>query len=149
MFGRVKVPVSTGKLAHMVVDIFKHGEVVRPVEVRASVERRRRWSAQEKGRIVVASFAPGANASDVARQHDISPQHLFQWRHAAKAGRLVLPLDDDVMFAPVVLDAGADGSVHGAQRGLEVEIAGAVVRVTSGTDLRLLTAVVRALKAAA
>ena len=133
----------------MVVDIFKHGDVVGPVEVRTSVERRRRWSLEEKGRIGAASFAPGANVSDVARRHDISPQHLFQWRHAAKAGRLVLPLDDDVMFAPVVVDAGAGAEAHGARGGLEVEIAGAVVRVNGGTDMRLLTAVARALKAAA
>jgi hypothetical protein len=60
-----------------------------------------------------------------------------------------LPLDDDVMFAPVVVDAGAGAEAHGARGGLEVEIAGAVVRVNGGTDMRLLTAVARALKAAA
>lgn len=129
----------------MVDNVFKAMEVVRPVEVRTSVERRRRWSVEEKGRIVAESFAPGANASDVARQHDISPQHLFQWRQAAKAGRLVLPLDDDVMFAPVVLDRPAAGRA-GAE--VEVEVAGAVIRVRAQTDLRLVAAIARALKAA-
>ena len=47
------------------------------------------------------------------------------------------------------LDAGSGADVHGSHRGLEVEIAGAVVRVNGGTDMRLLSAVVRALKAAA
>ena len=144
----MKVPVSTGKFAHMVDHIFKHGEVMRPVEVRTSVERRRRWSAAEKGRIVAESFARGAIVSDVARRHEISPQHLFQWRHAAKSGRLVLPVDDDVMFAPVMLDHLAD-SRDRLTGELEVEIAGAVVRVTGGTDMRLLAAVARALKASA
>jgi transposase len=130
----------------MVDNIFKSMEVVRPVEVRTSVERRRRWSAEEKGRIVAASFAPGANASDVARQHDISPQHLFQWRHAAKAGRLVLPLDDDVMFAPVVLDRQADGRARSGVE-VEVEVAGAVIRVRAQTDLQLVAAIARALQA--
>jgi transposase len=132
----------------MVDNIFKSMEVVRAVEVRTSVERRRRWSAEEKGRIVAASFAPGANASDVARQHDISPQHLFQWRHhAAKAGRLVLPLDDDVMFAPVVLDRQADGRARSGVE-VEVEVAGAVIRVRAQTDLQLVAAIARALQAA-
>jgi len=74
----------------MVDNIFKSMEVVRPVEVRhvrgspaALVGGR---EGADRGGVVCA----GANASDVARQHDISPQHLFQWRHAAKAGRLVL-----------------------------------------------------------
>jgi transposase len=131
----------------MVDNIFKSMEVVRPVEVVTSVERRRRWSVEEKGRIVAASFAPGANASDVARQHDISPQHLFQWRQAAKAGRLVLPLDEDVMFAPVELDRQADGPAH-AGGDVEVEVAGAVIRVGSRTDLRLVAAIARALRGA-
>jgi len=133
----------------MLENMINHSRTYGRVEIRESAGRRRRWSAEEKARIVAASFAPGANVSYVARQHDISPQHLFQWRRAARSGRLVLALDDDVEFAPVVLDAGADTSATGAHRGLEVEIAGAVVRVTNGTDMRLLTAVARALKAAA
>jgi hypothetical protein len=32
--------------------------------------------------------------SEVARRHDISPQHLFGWRKAARAGQLTLPMDD-------------------------------------------------------
>lgn len=109
------------------------------MEVHQSVGRRRRWSAEDKSRIVAASFAPGANVSEVARQNDISPQHLFQWRHAARKGQLVLSLDDDVTFAPVMLEPPR-------VRGLAVEIGGAVIQVTRDTDLSLLGAVVRALQ---
>jgi transposase-like protein len=38
--------------------------------------RRRRWSEEDKGRIVAESFEKGLTASDVARRHDISPQQL-------------------------------------------------------------------------
>ena len=48
------------------------------------------------------SYAPGAIVSEVARQHEISPQHLFAWRKAARTGRLVLPSDAVPMFVPVV-----------------------------------------------
>jgi len=124
-----------------------HSRAYGRVEVHPSVGRRRRWSAEDKGRIVAASFAPGANVSEVARQNDISPQHLFQWRHAARKGQLVLSLDDDMAFAPVVVERPATPAR--GDGGLAVEIAGAVIQVTGETDLGLLGAVVRALKAAA
>jgi transposase len=58
------------------------------IEIRGGVGRRRRWSAEEKGGIVAASFAPGAVVSEVARRHGILPQHLFAWRKAARGARL-------------------------------------------------------------
>ena len=61
------------------------------VEIRSGVRRRRRWSDAEKRRIVAESFAAGAVVSEVARRHEISPQHLFAWRKAARAGQLTLP----------------------------------------------------------
>jgi transposase len=125
--------------------IVNHSRVYDRIEIRPGAGRRRRWTAEQKGAIVAASFAPGARASDVARRFDISPSHLFLWRRAAKLGQLVLPLSDDMTFAPVVMDTGPS-SPAGV---LEVEVAGAVVRVTAGTDLTLLSGVIRALKAAA
>ena len=52
--------------------------------------RRRRWTKEEKGRIVALTLAPGVKVSDVAREYDLSPQNLFQWRREAKTGKLVL-----------------------------------------------------------
>jgi transposase len=75
------------------------------VEIRSGVGRRRRWSDAEKGRIVAESFAAGAVVSEVARRHEISPQHLFAWRKAARAGQLTLPADGAAMFVPVMLAA--------------------------------------------
>src|SRR5436190_15914655 len=54
------------------------------VEIRNGVGRRRRWSNADKGRIVAESFAPGAVVSEVARRHEISPQHLFAGEQLAK-----------------------------------------------------------------
>ncbi len=48
------------------------------------------------------SYAPGAVVSEVARRHDLSPQHLFGWRKAARAGLLTLPADEVPMFVPIV-----------------------------------------------
>jgi transposase len=136
----------SGKAVHMLQNIHKETSALRPVEVVTSVERRRRWGLKEKARIVAASLAPGDTVTEVARRHDISPQHLHQWRRAAKAGKLLLPLDDDLAFAEVVVARDADRSARAAGV-VEVEIDGAVVRVCTDTDLKLAAAVIRLLKA--
>ncbi|WP_162268372.1 transposase [Bradyrhizobium manausense] len=63
------------------------------MEIQVGAGHRRRWSNEVKGRIVAESYAPGAVVSEVARRHCISPQHLFVWRKAARAGMLSLPAD--------------------------------------------------------
>ena len=75
------------------------------VEIRNGVGRRRRWSGEDKGRIVAESFAPGAVVSEVARRHEMSPQHLFAWRKTARDGQLALPADGAAMFVPVMMTA--------------------------------------------
>ncbi len=50
------------------------------IEVFSGVERRRRWSAEEKRRLVLAAFTPGAVVSEVARRADIHPNQLYRWR---------------------------------------------------------------------
>jgi transposase len=83
-----------------IVDAF---ELRGRVDIRVGVGRRRRWSDETKGRIVAESYAPGAIVSEVARRHDISPQHLFAWRKAAMGGALSLPADTAPLFVPVAL----------------------------------------------
>ena len=41
------------------------------------VERRRRWSRDEKARIVEETLAPGAVVSEVARRHGVAQRLLF------------------------------------------------------------------------
>src|SRR6516225_2261904 len=58
------------------------------VEVITSVQRRRRWSAEEKARMVQETYAPGMTVSLVARQHGIAPNQLFSWRRLYAEGAL-------------------------------------------------------------
>ena len=58
------------------------------VEVITSVQRRRRWSAEEKARIVQETYAPGMSVSLVARQHGIAPNQVFTWRRLYAEGAL-------------------------------------------------------------
>lgn len=131
---------------HMVDGSVRHGRI----DLRVGVGQRRRWSEQEKGRIVAESYAPGAVVSDVARRHDLTPQHLFGWRKAAREGRLALPDEDGSLFVPVVVaPPGLAGAAAQAAAGsITIEIAGAAVRVDCGVDLDWLTKVLRAVKAA-
>src|SRR5437868_12840075 len=117
------------------------------VEIRSGVGRRRRWSEAEKGRIVAESFAPGAVVSEVARGHDISPQHLFCWRKAARDGRLALPAAEAAMFVPVVLAAPKPVAEKPLVATITIETAGVVVRAECGVEVGWLADVLRAVKA--
>jgi transposase len=120
------------------------------VDIRTEVGRRRRWSAEEKGRIVAESYAPGAVTSEIARRHEITSQHLFAWRKAAREGRVLLPAETVPAFVPVVTapPAGTGGAQSDSARAITIEIGGVVVRAEPGVDLRLLRDVLRAVKAA-
>jgi transposase len=122
------------------------------IDIQVGVGQRRRWSDEAKGRIVAESYAPGAVVSEVARRHGISPQHLFAWRKAARAGVLSLPADAAPLFVPVVTElcpAGAAAeAVTRTPTTISIEIGGAVVRAAAGVDPAWLRDVLRAVKAA-
>ena len=86
----------------MVDDIFDNSRPRGRVEIRTGVGRRRRWTEEQKGRIVAELYRAGAIVSEVARRYEISPQHLFAWRKAARAGLLSLPNEGELTFVPIV-----------------------------------------------
>ena len=50
------------------------------IEVITSVERRRRWSRDEKERLVAACLEPEVSVSEIARSAGIHVSQLFRWR---------------------------------------------------------------------
>jgi transposase len=62
---------------------------------------RRRWSPEEKQRILTESFAVPRNVSATARRYGLSTSQLFAWRRLARQGKLAL--DGDEGFVPVVV----------------------------------------------
>ena len=147
----------------------------RRIELITGVGRRRRWSVDEKARILVESLRPGANISEVARRNGLSPQQLFGWRREVrdpepapnpvrkrgrpKKVREGAPdvVEAPVHFAPLVIAAPAasapppsggsppDRSPPGT---IEIAIGDAVVRVSGQVDIALLVAVLRAVRRA-
>jgi transposase len=120
------------------------------MEIRTGVGRRRRWTAQEKGRIVAEALNSGVPVAEIARRHDMSSQHLFNRIRAAKEGRLALPADEDAVFVPIVTAVTEVREVPNvaASMPIEIGIRNFVVRAVPGIDMRLLIDVLRAVKAA-
>ena len=80
----------------------------RRVELLTGPGRRRRWSDEEKARIVAESLVPDAVVSAVARRWQVCPQQVFGWRRKARMSLLALTSDgaDPSMpaFVPIVAE---------------------------------------------
>ena len=82
------------------------------------VERRRRWTREEKLAILNEVGVDGASVSDVARRHDVPRQNLYLWRRDVQ--RKALSESLGVTFIPVASTAepalttptGAKGAVE-------------------------------------
>ena len=68
-------------------------------EILTGVERRRRWSDAEKRSILAEVGVDGARVADVARRHDLTRQHIYQWR--AEFRRRGESLMEEADFLPV------------------------------------------------
>jgi transposase len=57
-------------------------------ELGQPITRRRRWSLEEKVRIVEGSRLPGSSVAAVARRHSVSAQQIYNWRRQYGLGLL-------------------------------------------------------------
>jgi transposase len=120
--------------------------VARRVEVFTGTGRRRRWSSDEKARILEETLAPGSVVSEVARRHGITSQQLFGWRRSARGG--AIERADASGFAPVMLEAPAKEQRPPDSAVLEIVVGAMVARIPLTADGATLARIVRALKAA-
>jgi transposase len=125
----------------------------RRIEVLTGPGRRRRWSSEEKARIVAETLEPGARVSEIARRWHICPQQVFGWRRQARldiSGSTSEPAPCLLPpFVPLVAEAASPAKVAAPtapSAAIEIRLAGAAVRVVSGVDGDLLTAVLRAVR---
>jgi transposase len=58
----------------------------RRIEVITGTARRRRWSVEEKLRILGESCEPGESVSVVARRNGVAPNLLYRWRRLMHQG---------------------------------------------------------------
>jgi transposase len=118
---------------------------------------RRRWSADDRARILEETLAPGAVVSAVARRHGLTPPQLFTWRRSA---RKQLEAEAPPTFVPAVVVAPEPGvakepTARAKRRAprkrvaaLEMEASGVTVRIGDGTSPATIAAVIRALQSA-
>src|SRR5215216_415054 len=102
----------------------------RRFEVITGVGRRRRWSDEDKARIVAESLDPATTSSAVARRYGLHASQLFVWRQQLAASAA----GEAPKFVPVVVAEG--GAVTPAEMAGQMEIAlgPAVVRVGADVD---------------
>jgi len=131
-------------------------EPVRRLEVFTGAGRRRRWSHEDKARIVAEIVASGDSVCAVARRHGLSPQQLFGWRRLLRDAAARHSEAEELQFVPaVVASAPALRGRHKAPRcksepnagTIEVEVDGVTIRAGRGADANTIAAIVHALKA--
>ena len=128
------------------------------VEVITSVERRRRWSTQEKLRLVAESYRAEGGVGVVADRAGLHRSLLQRWRRQVRDGTLVadrfgapsfvpLAIDDVAAVSAPVLGSAMAGPPHGAVRGLvEIDLPnGCRVRVEQDISTAALRRIIGAL----
>jgi transposase len=75
------------------------------VEIITGRERRRRWSIEQKLRVVGETHEPGARVSQVAARHGVCESLVFSWRRQVREGILVSV--DAPVFLPVQMSEAA------------------------------------------
>ena len=79
---------------------------------------RRRWSREEKRRIVAQTLIPGVSASQVARRYDVNTNLVFTWRHDPRLRPTTMQepepsfLPVEVVPSPVPDRAASDATVE-------------------------------------
>ena len=111
------------------------------------VERRRRWSEEDRARILAAVEAPGAVEAEVARREDICTSLVYQWRRDARA------TGGSTGFAEMVVAHAARPPVAkpAAMRDPEpgailVEMNGARIRIGAHVSAAVIAATLKALR---
>ena len=124
-------------------------------ELLGRVERRRRFSVEQKLAVLSEATAPGANMSEVARRHGLVAAQVYKWRRLAELGVIGVPgaselpsfvaveITKDAPSLPAVVPASRPAVVDDAPRRrrrkkaglIEIELAGGRrVRVDRDVD---------------
>ncbi len=116
------------------------------------IERRRRWSDEDKLAVVSAVGVNGATVTQVAQRHEVTRQQIYAWRHELKrkglwspaAGMLFLPID----VAPAAELPAVSMPDPAPVTWVELQLAkGRVLRFQSSMDDKALTRLIRVVEA--
>ncbi|WP_178133536.1 IS66-like element accessory protein TnpA [Vineibacter terrae] len=105
------------------------------VTVLSGPERRRRWPASEKARIVAESLQPGAVVSEVARRNDVHENLLHGWRRQARMVPSPGAVGRGAGFVPLKIASDEREAAMGGATATAIEVSlgnGIVLRVPQG-----------------
>ncbi|MCB1507193.1 MAG: transposase [Hyphomicrobiaceae bacterium] len=130
-------------------------------EVIEIVERRRRWSTEEKLKVLIDALEPGASVSAVADRHGVSRNLVYTWLRLARKGQVPgLSITDKAAAAFAPVQVASDPAISPAhslpprplaapRRRLSiVEIVltnGRVVKVDEGIEVEVLARIIAVL----
>lgn len=117
------------------------------MEVIVGPSGKRRWSDEFKGQVVAETLVPGVMVNEVARRHDLRPNHLSSWRRLAKDGKLPVPDLAGAEFAPVVFAPPDPEPRDGSTAPIEIVSGDIVIRLDATTPAMRVAEIVRALGA--
>jgi transposase len=135
-------------------------------EIVARIERRRKWTVEEKAALLAEVEAEGGKVAVVARRHRISDSLLYNWRSAWRAAAVAARAQAPLEFVPLGVVGPADdegpamlppplserseqprNGVTDRIGGIEVELPnGARIRVDAFVNEKALSRVLRAMK---
>jgi transposase len=117
----------------------------RRLEVITGVGRRRRWTDEDKARIVAESLDPATTASAVARRYGLHVSQLFVWRQQLQRSAATTAALGEQEFMPVLL--AEDSAVPAETVGrMEIALGSVVVRVGVDVDGPALRRVLEAVR---
>ena len=90
-------------------------EPVRRLEIFTGGGRRRKWSEEDKARIVAEIVASGDSVCAVARRHGLSPQQLFGWRRRLRESAVGHSEAEELQFVPAVDKSHEERSLGNSQ----------------------------------
>ena len=112
------------------------------------------YSMEYKRRLAIAACAPDVSVSKLALAHEVNTNMVFKWRRQYRAGLLGNDIEPAFLPVAVVATASCDPSttatcvtVPSGSGMIEIEVAGAIVRVHGGVDSKALRTVIQSLRA--
>jgi transposase len=111
------------------------------LELLQLIERRRKWPAEVKARIMEEALAPGITIASVADRHGIARSQVYGWLKKARAGKLPgisLSPAASTAFVPVKVEEAAAAAPMQSCAEAAVRRAGVVeIGLTNGRSLKV------------
>ena len=127
-------------------------ESVQGSNVSATRRSRRRWSAEDKARVVRESLRSGKRVGEVARRYGISRWQLSTWRSLARRGKLAVrssagPVDVEPEPQPAFATLEVDRATGPGPIGsVVIEARGVTVRLDGDIDASRIAEIASALR---